>query len=86
MCLKNILYLTMLKKARKKSLIRPLYPDLHQKVTGSILGRDTFSVQVCGNPSSSFSVILLTNTQVKTIKMEVVCVWIHRPPEIKAPG
>ena len=32
-----------------------------RKIPGSILGWDSFFIQVCGNPSDGFCVILLTN-------------------------
>ena len=39
-------YFRMFKKVRKKILDQSFYLDLHQKLRGSILGMDPFSIQV----------------------------------------
>ena len=57
-------YLAILEKVRKKFQNLSCYLNLHQKLTGSILGWDSSTVQVFfGNPHSSFCECLLTNQQ-----------------------
>lgn len=58
-------YLAMCKKVTKKNLDPPLCSDQHQKLSGSIRGSDTSSIEVCGNPCDTFCAVMQTNQQDK---------------------
>lgn len=78
---------------RKKFLDQSLYEDQHQKLRGSILGRDGSSIQVWWKSGGSrFCVILVTNQQThdmsqnKTLLAEAmnICkVNIHKTGDLR---